>query len=149
MACIASAKPCYLHQNTHCTLTLAVHVTHVTHLHEITCNYASIVLNCELNGSGTQGLCDRAPRNSCCLRIKQIEHRFTQVHISPACTVLQVGVFVVYRAEEKGGLREFHAARVNLVLQEIEAGLKMQKSCPSLLKNALTNEAVRNTFAHG
>ncbi|DBA93777.1 hypothetical protein WJX82_005642 [Trebouxia sp. C0006] len=57
--------------------------------------------------------------------------------------------YVDNRAEEKGGLREFHAARVNLVLQEIEAGLKMQKSCPSLLKNALSNEAVRNTFAHG
>lgn len=69
--------------------------------------------------------------------------------ISSACTVVQVGAIVVCRAEEKGGLREFHAARVNLVLQEIEAGLKMQKSCPSLLKNALSNEAVRNSFAHG
>jgi len=71
------------------------------------------------------------------------------VPTSPACTVAQVSAFVVCRAEEKGGLREFHAARVNLVLQEIEAGLKMQKSCPSLLKHALSNEAVRNTFAHG
>jgi hypothetical protein len=83
------------------------------------------------------------------MRVKQIEHRLTHVPTSPACTVAQVSAFVVCRAEEKGGLREFHAARVNLVLQEIEAGLKMQKSCPSLLKHALSNEAVRNTFAHG
>lgn len=53
------------------------------------------------------------------------------------------------RAEEKGGLREFLPARVNVVLQEISAGLQMHKSCPGLLRNALSHEAVRNAFAHG
>lgn len=57
-------------------------------------------------------------------------------------------VFYIHRAEEKGGLRDFHSARVTVSLQEISAGLRLQKSCPSLLKNALAHEAVRNTFAH-
>lgn len=52
-----------------------------------------------------------------------------------------------HRAEEKGGLREFHAARVNVVLKEIEEGLKMHKSCPSLLKNALAHEVIRGAYA--
>ena len=52
-----------------------------------------------------------------------------------------------HRAEEKGGLREFHAARVNVVLKEIDEGLKMHKSCPSLLKNALAHEVVRGAYA--
>ena len=52
------------------------------------------------------------------------------------------------RAEEKGGLREFRPARVNVVLQEIDAGLQMHKSCPGLLKSALSHEVVRNAFAH-
>lgn len=56
--------------------------------------------------------------------------------------------YVDSRAEEKGGLREFHSARVTVLLQEINAGLRLQKSCPGLLKNALAHEAVRNTFAH-
>lgn len=57
-------------------------------------------------------------------------------------------VFHVCRAEEKGGLREFQSARVTVLLQEISAGLQLQKSCPGLLKNALAREAVRSTFAH-
>ena len=52
------------------------------------------------------------------------------------------------RAEEKGGLREFHLARVTVLMQEIDAGLKLQKSCPGLLKNALAHEAVCSAFAH-
>lgn len=63
---------------------------------------------------------------------------------SPVMTL----VFCSHRAEEKGGLREFHSARVTVLLQEIIAGLRLQKSCPGLLKNALAHEAVRNTFAH-
>ena len=52
------------------------------------------------------------------------------------------------RAEEKGGLREFHSARVTVLQQEIDTGLKLQKSCPGLLKSALAQEAVRGSFAH-
>ena len=51
------------------------------------------------------------------------------------------------RAEEKGGLREFHSARVNVIMKEIDEGLKMHKSCPSLIKTALTHEAVRSAYA--
>ena len=57
-------------------------------------------------------------------------------------------VFNVCRAEEKGGLREFQTAKVTVLLQEITAGLRLQKSCPGLLKNALAHEAVCSTFAH-
>ena len=56
--------------------------------------------------------------------------------------------WICCRAEEKGGLREFHLARVTVLMQEIDAGLKLHKSCPGLLKNALTHEAVRSAFAH-
>ena len=56
-------------------------------------------------------------------------------------------VLMMYRAEEKGGLREFHAARVNVVLKEIDEGLRMHKSCPSLLKSALAHEVVRGAYA--
>lgn len=57
-------------------------------------------------------------------------------------------LFDICRAEEKGGLREFQSARVTVLLQEITAGLRLQRSCPSLLKAALAHEAVRSTFAH-
>lgn len=51
------------------------------------------------------------------------------------------------RAEEKGGLREFLSARVHVILKEIDEGLRMHNSCPSLIKNALTHEAVRGAYA--
>lgn len=71
-----------------------------------------------------------------------------ELHYIPENFGIITVVFTVCRAEEKGGLREFQSARVTMLLQEINAGLRLQKSCPGLLKNALAHEAVRSTFAH-
>ncbi|KAK9808720.1 hypothetical protein WJX72_002488 [[Myrmecia] bisecta] len=55
--------------------------------------------------------------------------------------------YVDPKAEQKGGLREFHAVAINVSHEEIEAGMKTVENCPSRLLTWLNREAVQASYA--
>ena len=51
------------------------------------------------------------------------------------------------RAEQKGGQQQYQPVTVNVSLDEIDAGLKLHRTAPELLKKGLVMEAARGAYA--
>eukprot|EP00891_Asterochloris_glomerata_P008225 jgi/Astpho2/8225/fgenesh1_pg.00122_%23_9_t len=51
------------------------------------------------------------------------------------------------RAEQKGGQQQYQPVAVNVSLDEIDAGLKLHRTAPELLKKGLVMEAARGAYA--